>query len=109
MRFGPVRSFQILLVSVCRLQIYAVGVRLVAPLQPLLPFVRGLVTLQPTLGFVGSRSSESALADKRVEVIFAECLALFDTHECLDFASLTRLLIELENLRRDLAGDLAGR
>ena len=78
-------------------------------LQPLLPFVRGLVTLQPTLGFVGNRSPKPAFADKRIEIILAECLAVFDPDECLDFASLTRLLTELENLRRDLAGDLAGR
>jgi hypothetical protein len=76
-------------------------------LQPLLPFVRGLVTLQPTVGFVGNRSLKPVLADKCVEIIFAECLAVFDTDECLDFASLTRLLTEPENLRRNLAGDLA--
>ena len=33
---------------------------------------------------------------------------MFDASERLDFASLTRLLAELENLHCDLAGDLAG-
>ena len=78
-------------------------------LQPLLPFIRRLIALQAALWFVWDRSSKPALADKRVEVIFAECLAVFDADERLDFASLTRLLTELEDLHCDLAGDLAGR
>jgi len=67
------------------------------------------LTLQAAWWFVWIRLPKSALADKRVEIIFAECLAVFDADKRLDFASLTRLLTKLENLQCDLAGDLAGR
>ena len=61
------------------------------------------------MGFVWNCSPKPAFADKRVEIIFTECLAVFDANERLDFAGLTRLFTEPENLHRDLAGDLAGR
>jgi hypothetical protein len=78
-------------------------------LQPFLPSCCGLVTLQPALGFVWNCSPKPALADKRVEIILAERLAVYDADKRLDFASFTRLLTEPENLHCDLAGDLAGR
>jgi hypothetical protein len=42
-------------------------------------------------------------------MIFAECLAVFGPDKRLDFARFTRLLKELENLRRDLASNWASR
>jgi hypothetical protein len=56
---------------------------------------------ETTLGFVWNRPPWPVLTHKRGEIIFAECLAMFYADERLDFASLTRLLTELENLPCD--------
>ena len=77
-------------------------------MQPILPFSSDSITLQAASWFIWNRSPKPALADKRVEIIFAECLEVFDADKRLDFAGLTRLLTKLENLHCDLAGDLTG-
>ena len=42
-------------------------------------------------------------------MVFPEGLAVPDSEEILDFAGLAGLFAELEDLRRDLAGDMACR
>ena len=65
--------------------------------------------MQPALWFVGDRASKPAFVEEDVEVVLPEGLAVPDAKEILDFAGFAGLFAELEDPRRDLAGDLAGR
>jgi hypothetical protein len=61
--------------------------------------------LQPALWLIGNRAGKPAFVEEDVEVGLPEVLAVPDSEEILDFAGLAGLLAELEDLRRDLAGD----
>jgi hypothetical protein len=50
-----------------------------------------------------------AFVEEDVEVVLPEGLAVSDSEEFLDFAGLAGLFAILQDLRRDLADDLAGR
>ncbi len=77
-------------------------------LQPLFAFFCDLVTLQTALWFVWNRHCQPAFGHKRLEVIVLKCFTVLYTNECLDFIRLAGLFAELENICRDLSGDLSG-
>jgi hypothetical protein len=64
--------------------------------------------LQPALWFVGDRAGKPTFVEQDVELVLPEGLAVPDSEEILDFVGLAGLFAVLEDLRRDLAGDLAG-
>jgi hypothetical protein len=66
-----------------------------------------VVPLQPALWLIGNRAGKPAFVEEDVQVVLPEGLAVPDAKEILDFAGLAGLFAELEDLRRDLAGDLA--
>ena len=75
-------------------------------LQPLLPLIRGPITLQAAFGFVGNHHCQPAFGHQRLEVVVLVRFAVLHAHQRLDFASLAGLFAKSKSLGCDLSGRL---